>query len=69
MTACFEYFDERFDEVAFGNTNLKRRCGGIDRDWRKRGNVIHRIQYNIREYLGIQLDNINIIVQGVRILD
>lgn len=37
MTACFEYFDERFDEVAFGNTNLKRRCGGIDRDWRKRG--------------------------------
>ena len=32
-------------------------------------NVMHRIQYNVREYLGIQLDNINIIVQGVRILD
>ena len=32
-------------------------------------NVINRIQYNVREYLGLELDNINMVVQGVRILD
>jgi uncharacterized alkaline shock family protein YloU len=32
-------------------------------------NVIQRIQYNVQEYLGLQLDSINLVVQGVRILD
>lgn len=32
-------------------------------------NVIQRIQYNVHEYLGLELDNINLVVQGVRILD
>lgn len=32
-------------------------------------NVIQRIQYNVREYLGLSLAGINLMVQGVRILD
>ncbi len=32
-------------------------------------NVIQRIQYNVHEYLGLELDNITLVVQGVRILD
>ena len=32
-------------------------------------NVIQRIQYNVQEYLGLQLDSINLVVQGVRMLD
>jgi uncharacterized alkaline shock family protein YloU len=31
--------------------------------------VIQRIEYNVREELGIRLDKINLVVQGVRILD
>lgn len=32
-------------------------------------NVIQRIKYNVGEYVGLQLDNVNLVVQGVRILD
>lgn len=32
-------------------------------------NVISRIEYNVQEYLGLKLASVNLVVQGVRILD
>lgn len=32
-------------------------------------NVIQRIEYNVQEYLGLKLAGVNLVVQGVRILD
>ena len=32
-------------------------------------NVIQRIQYNVQEYLGIRLNGVYLVVQGVRVLD
>lgn len=32
-------------------------------------NVIQRIHYNVQEYLGIRLNGVNLVVQGVRVLD